>query len=144
MLVRGAGERDLPCLGICRGMQVVNVAYGGDLDQHLPDRLDHDIHRGAEGEFADHRVEVEPGSLAALAAGATDVAIKSYHHQGVARLGDGLRVTARAEGDGTVEAIEDVDRRFMLGVLWHPEEDEADRLIAAFVRECRKAAAARA
>jgi putative glutamine amidotransferase len=144
MLVRGAGERDLPCLGICRGMQVVNVAYGGDLDQHLPDRLDHDIHRGAEGEFADHRVEVEPGSLAALAAGATDVAIKSYHHQGVARLGDGLRVTARAEGDGTVEAIEDVERRFMLGVLWHPEEDEADRLIAAFVRECRKAAAARA
>ena len=143
-LVRAAGKRDLPCLGICRGMQVVNVAYGGALEQHLPDRLAHDIHRGTDGTFADHRVAVEPGSLAALAAGATEVAVKSYHHQGVARVGDGLRVTGRAEGDGTVEAIEDAGRRFMLGVLWHPEEDEADRLIAAFVAECRKAAATRA
>ena len=140
-LVRAAVERDLPCLGVCRGMQVVNVAYGGALDQHLADRLEHDIHRGDGGEFADHRVEVEPGSLAALAAGATRVAVKSYHHQGVARVGDGLRVSARAEGDGTVEAIEDASRRFVLGVLWHPEEDEADRLIGAFVQECREAAA---
>jgi len=141
LLVRSAAERDLPCLGICRGMQVVNVAYGGALEQHLPDTLEHDIHRGDGSEFADHRVEVEPESLAALAAGATQVAVKSYHHQGVARVGDGLRITARAEGDGTIEAIEDARRRFMLGVLWHPEEDEADRLIGAFVRECREAAA---
>ena len=139
-LVRAAVERDLPCLGVCRGMQVVNVAYGGALEQHLPDRLEHDIHRGDAGEFADHRVEVEPDSLAALAAGATHVAVKSYHHQGVSRVGDGLRVSARAEGDGTVEAIEDARRRFLLGVLWHPEEDEADRLVGAFVRECREAA----
>jgi len=137
LLVRAAAERDLPCLGICRGMQVVNVAYGGALEQHLPDRLDRDIHRGAEGEFADHQVEVEAGSLAALAAGATDVAVRSYHHQGVARVGDGLRVTAHAAGDGTAEAVEDAARRFMLGVLWHPEEDEADRLIGAFVAACR-------
>jgi gamma-glutamyl-gamma-aminobutyrate hydrolase PuuD len=136
MLVRAAAERDMPCLGICRGMQVVNVAYGGALEQHLPDRLEHDIHRGDGGNFADHAVDVEPGSLAALAAGDTRVAVKSYHHQGVARVGDGLRTTARAEGDGTVEALEDAGKRFMLGVLWHPEEDEADRLIAAFVREC--------
>jgi putative glutamine amidotransferase len=136
LLVRAAAERDLPCLGICRGMQVVNVAYGGALDQHLADRLAHDIHRGDDGEFADHEVDVEPESLAAIAAGATRVAVKSYHHQGVARVGDGLQVTARADGDGTVEAIEDVAKRFMLGVLWHPEEDEADRLIGAFVREC--------
>jgi gamma-glutamyl-gamma-aminobutyrate hydrolase PuuD len=68
------------------------------------------------------------------------VAVKSYHHQGVARVGDGLRVTAHAEGDGTVEAVEDTGRRFMLGVLWHPEEDEADRLIGAFVEECRAGA----
>jgi len=141
LLVRGAAQRDLPCFGVCRGMQVVNVAYGGALEQHLPDRLERDIHRGKGGEFADHAVAVEPGSLAALAAGATRVAVKSYHHQGVGRVGAGLRVTARAEGDGTVEAIEDARRRFMLGVLWHPEEDEADRLIAAFVRECREAAA---
>jgi putative glutamine amidotransferase len=137
LLVRLAAERDLPCLGICRGMQVVNVAYGGSLEQHLPDRLEHDIHRGENGDFADHQVEVEGGSLAALAAGATRVAVKSYHHQGVARVGDGLRVTAHAEGDGTGEAVEDAGRRFMLGVLWHPEEDEADRLIGAFVEECR-------
>lgn len=142
LLVRAAAERDLPCLGICRGMQVVNVAYGGSLEQHLADRLERDIHRGEAGEFADHPVEVEPESLAAVAAGATRVDVKSYHHQGVARVGDGLRVTARAEGDGTVEAIEDAGRRFMLGVLWHPEEDEADRLIGAFVQECREAAAA--
>jgi putative glutamine amidotransferase len=139
LLVRAAGERDLPCLGVCRGMQVVNVAYGGALEQHLPDRLERDIHRGDEGAFADHRVDVEPGSLAALAAGGTDVGVKSYHHQGVARVGEGLRVTGRAQGDGTVEAIEDDRRRFMLGVLWHPEEDEADRLIGAFVRECGEA-----
>jgi putative glutamine amidotransferase len=137
LLVRHAAERDLPCLGICRGMQVVNVAYGGALEQHLPDRLEHDIHRGENGDFSNHQVEVEPESLAAIAAGATRVAVKSYHHQGVARLGDGLRVTARAEGDDTVEAVEDAGRRFMLGVLWHPEEDEADRLIGAFVEECR-------
>jgi putative glutamine amidotransferase len=138
LLVRAAAERDIPCLGICRGMQVINVAYGGALEQHLPDRLADDIHRGANGDFSDHRVEVEPGSLAALAAGAIDVTVKSYHHQGVARVGDGLRVTARAERDGTAEAVEDAGRGFMLGVLWHPEEDEADRLIGAFVRACRR------
>jgi putative glutamine amidotransferase len=143
MLVRAAAERDLPCLGICRGMQIVNVAYGGTLDQHLPDRLEDDIHRGAGGDFADHRVRVQRGSLAALAAGAEEVAVKSYHHQGVTRIGEGLRVTGHA-ADGTVEAIEDPARRFVLGVLWHPEEDEADRLIGAFARECREAAAARA
>ncbi len=121
-------------------MQVVNVAYGGALEQHLPDRLEHDIHRGDNGDFADHEVEVEPDSLAALAAGATRVVVKSYHHQGLAGVGDGLRVSARAAGDGTVEAIEDAQRRFIFGVLWHPEEDETDRLIGAFVEECRAAA----
>jgi len=143
-LVRAASERDLPCLGICRGMQIVNVAHGGTLEQHLPDRLEHDIHRGADGDFADHEVEVEPRSLAAVAAGDTRIAVRSYHHQGVERVGEGLVVTARAEGDATVEGIEDPTRRFMLGVLWHPEEDETDRLIGAFVQECRARAAAEA
>jgi putative glutamine amidotransferase len=139
LLVRAAAERDLPCLGVCRGMQVVNVAHGGALEQHLPDRLADDIHRGADGDFSEHRVEIEPGSLAALAGRDGEVAVKSYHHQGVARIGEGLRVTARAAGDGTAEAVEDTRRRFMLGVLWHPEEDQADRLIGAFVRECGRA-----
>jgi len=143
-LVRAASERDLPCLGICRGMQIVNVAHGGTLEQHLPDRLEHDIHRGADGDFADHEVEVEPRSLAAVAAGDTRIAVRSYHHQGVERVGEGLVVTARAEGDATVEGLEDPTRRFMLGVLWHPEEDETDRLIGAFVQECRARAAAEA
>jgi len=143
-LVRAASERDLPCLGICRGMQIVNVAHGGTLEQHLPDRLEDDIHRGADGDFADHRVDVEPHSLAAVAAGDTRIAVRSYHHQGVERVGEGLVVTARAEGDATVEGIEDPTRRFMLGVLWHPEEDETDRLIGAFVQECRARAAAEA
>jgi putative glutamine amidotransferase len=137
LLVRAAAARDLPCLGICRGMQLLNVAYGGALEQHLADRLDADIHRGDNGSFSDHNVEVEPETLAAQAAGAARVVVKSCHHQGVARVGEGLRVTARAAGDGTIEAIEDAGRRFMLGVLWHPEEDEADRLIEAFVQECR-------
>ena len=142
MLVRRAAELDLPCLGICRGMQVVNVAYGGALDQHLADGLEDDIHRGPVGVFADHFVDVEDASLAARAAGGTRGAVKSWHHQGVARVGEGLRVTARAAGDGTAEGIEDTTRRFMLGVLWHPEEDDADRLIAAFVAECRAASGA--
>jgi putative glutamine amidotransferase len=143
-LVRAASARDLPCLGICRGMQIVNVAHGGTLEQHLPDRLEDDIHRGADGDFADHRVDVEPHSLAAVAAGDTRIAVRSYHHQGVERVGEGLVVTARAEGDATVEGLEDPTRRFMLGVLWHPEEDETDRLIGAFVQECRARAAAEA
>jgi putative glutamine amidotransferase len=143
-LVRAASARDLPCLGICRGMQIVNVAHGGTLEQHLPDRLEDDIHRGADGDFADHRVDVEPHSLAAVAAGDTRIAVRSYHHQGVERVGEGLVVTARAEGDATVEGLEDPTRRFMLGVLWHPEEDETDRLIGAFVQECRARVAAEA
>src|SRR5688572_23846270 len=73
LLVRAAAARDLACLGVCRGMQVVNVAYGGSLEQHLAERLKRDIHRGDDGEFADHRVRVEPETLAALAAGATRV-----------------------------------------------------------------------
>ena len=81
-------------------MQVVNVAYGGTLDQHLPDRLEDDIHRGEAGAFVDHEVEVDPESLAALAAGATRVAVKSYHHQGVVGSAGAQRHRARAD-DGT-------------------------------------------
>ena len=106
VLVRQAARLGLPCLGICRGMQVINVAYGGTLDQHLPERLDDDIHSGEADSFAQHEVEVEPGSLAAVAGGATRLEINSAHHQGIDRLGAGLTVTARA-ADGTVEAIED-------------------------------------
>ena len=134
-LVRGAQERGLPVLGVCRGMQLINVARGGTLEQHLADVVEADIHRGAPGRFSDHRVRLEPGALAARAVGADAVTVKSYHHQGMRQLGQGLRATGWANGDGIVEAIEDPGRRFLLGVQWHPEEDEASRLIAALVEE---------
>jgi len=142
-LVRRALERDLPCLGICRGMQVINVARGGTLHQHLPDVLGHEQHRRALGSFegADHDVRLAPGSLAARAAGEEHHVTKSHHHQGVDRIGEGLTVTGWAELDELPEAIELGENRFALGVQWHPEADERSRLIASLVRE---AAATRA
>jgi putative glutamine amidotransferase len=139
-LAAGALERDLPLLGVCRGMQLMNVARGGTLHQHLPDVLGHEEHRRVSGSFdgADHDVALEPGSLAARAAGEEHHATKSHHHQGVDRVGEGLAVTGRAP-DGLVEALELPGRRFALGVQWHPEADEASRLIAALVAEARAA-----
>lgn len=136
-LVRRALERDMPLLGICRGMQILNVARGGTLHQDLPRLLGHEHHRRVPGSFdgADHDVLLEAGSLAARAAGEERHATKSHHHQGVERVGDGLKVTGRADVDDLVEAIEDPTRRFALGVQWHPEADERSRLIAALVEE---------
>jgi len=136
-LVRRALERDLPVLGICRGMQIMNVALGGSLHQDLPELLHHDQHRRVSGSFdgADHDVRLLAGSLAARAAGEERHATKSHHHQGVDRIGDGLRVTGRADVDGLAEAIEEPSSRFVLGVQWHPEADERSRLIAALVEE---------
>ncbi len=132
-LTRRALERDLPLLGVCRGMEVLNVAAGGTLELHLPDRLGHEGHRPVAGSWAEHEVRLEPGSLAARAAGAERLEVKTHHHQGVGELGEGLRPTAWA-GDGeTIEAIESAERRFVLGVLWHPEEDPGDRIIPALV-----------
>ena len=133
-LVRAAKDRQMPILGICRGMQVLNVAYGGGIEQHIPDVVGHEDHRHTLGTFADHVVELEPGSLAARAVGAERAPVKSHHHQGVKEIGAGLAVTARAE-DETVEAIEDPSCPFVLGVLWHPEEDEKSQLIKALVSE---------
>ena len=134
-LVRGALVRKLPILGICRGMQVLNVAYGGTIEQHLPDALGHEEHRHTPGSFADHEVRLDPGSLAAHAAGAERTPVKSHHHQGIKEVGSGLKVTGWAAEDDAVEALEDPSCPFVLGVLWHPEEDENSRLIKALVSE---------
>ena len=140
-LARRALERDIPLLSICRGMQLMNVARGGTLTQHLPDDLGHEDHRRTPGSFADadHDVRLAGGSLAARAAGETDHATLSHHNQGVDELGRGLVVTGRSDLDELPEAIELPDRRFVLGVQWHPEADERSRLIAALVEEAARA-----
>ena len=136
-LTRAAIERDLPVLGICRGMQLINVARGGTLLQHLPERHGHHEHRRVVGSFdgADHDVVLSEGSLAARAAGELSHATKSHHHQGVDRLGAGLTVSGVSTLDDLPEAIELPERRFVLGVQWHPEADTASRVIGAFVAE---------
>ena len=134
-LVRRALECDVPVLGICRGMQVMNVACGGTLHQHLPELFGHEEHRRVLGSFdgADHDVRLTPGSLAARAAGEELHATKSHHHQGIDRVGEGLVVTGWALVDELPEAIELPGNDFALGVQWHPEADETSRLIGALV-----------
>jgi putative glutamine amidotransferase len=144
-LVAAAVDGGVPVLGICRGMQVLNVARGGTLEQHLPDVVGHDRHAQEPGRYADHEVRLEEDSLAARAVGAERTAVKSYHHQGVRTLGDELRATGFSLlGDDIVEAIELPDQRFALGVLWHPEEDEGSRVVDALVTAARERGAVEA
>jgi putative glutamine amidotransferase len=144
-LTRRAVERDMPVLGICRGMQVINVALGGTLHQHLPDLLGHEFHRRRLGTFEgnEHDVHLRSGSLAALAAGEEMHETRSHHHQGVATIGAGLEVTGHAVMDELPEAIEAPDRRFVLGVQWHPEADEESRVVGALVAQARRYRASR-
>ena len=145
-LTRAAIERDVPVLGICRGMQLINVALGGTLVQHLPEHLAHEHHRRVVGTFdgSDHDVDVLDGTLAADVIGAGRHGTKSHHHQGVDRLGDGLLVGARsALGDGVVEAIELPQPGFVLGVQWHPEADPASPVIGGLIAAAREHAQAR-
>jgi putative glutamine amidotransferase len=130
-------ERDLPLLGVCRGMQVMNVARGGTLIEHLPDAVGHEDHRAVPGAFGDHDVRLVSGSLAARAAGSELHATKSHHHQGVDVIGDGLHVTGWASLDDLPEALEDPARRFALGVQWHPEADPVSAEIGALVEAAR-------
>jgi gamma-glutamyl-gamma-aminobutyrate hydrolase PuuD len=135
-LLQAALARDMPVLAVCRGSQVLNVALGGDLIQHLPDEVGHDNHKHTPGEYSDHDVALEPETRLAALLGA-HAPVKSHHHQGFGRLGSGLREAARAD-DGTLEALEDPSRRFVLGVLWHPEAGEDQRLFAELVEEARR------
>jgi putative glutamine amidotransferase len=132
-LLAAALERDMPVLAVCRGSQVLNVARGGDLVQHLPDELGHEQHKHTPGEYSDHDVTLEPDTRVGGILGER-APVKSHHHQGFGRIGEGLRESGYAE-DGTVEALEDPSKRFAVGVLWHPEEGEDMALFEALVHE---------
>lgn len=137
-LINAAIETDLPLLAVCRGMQLLNVARGGTLIQDLPD-----YHRPNPGSFegSEHDVKLADGSLAAAVTGELLHSAMQHHHQGVDRIGDGLTVTGWAVDDDFPEAIEMNDRRFVLGVQWHPEADPESSVIGAFVRASAEATA---
>lgn len=129
-LMRAALDRDLPLLGICRGMQLMAAVHGGSLIQHLPDQVGHERHRPAPGEYGVHEVRFAPGSrVEAILGSATTV--PSYHHQGVDSPGS-LAITGWADDD-TPEVVEHPNRTFAIGVLWHPEASDDGRLFEALV-----------
>jgi putative glutamine amidotransferase len=135
-LLQAALERDVPTLAVCRGVQLLNVARGGDLVQHLPERVGHERHRETPGTFTQHVVEVQEGSRLQTVVG-PDPHVTSHHHQSLGRTGEGLVETAWAE-DGTVEAVEDPTKRFALGVQWHPEAGDDQALFEVLVDEARR------
>ena len=142
-LMKAALGRDMPVLGICRGVQVLNIARGGNLIQHLPEIVGHEGHKhDPPGSFSDHDVEIEPETTLAKILGDRHP-VKSHHHQGLDAVGKGLRVSAHAD-DGSIEGVEDPEHRFAVGVLWHPEAGEDRKLFQALVEQAREYKQARA
>jgi putative glutamine amidotransferase len=140
-VARRADARGMPILAICRGTQALNVVRGGALHQHLPEISTEISHRqGIPGDQTSHAVEVDPDSKLAAALGGTEIDVNSFHHQAIDRLGEGLRISARAP-DGTVEAVEDPSRPFLIGVQWHAEtlvhRPYEAALFRRFVEACR-------
>jgi putative glutamine amidotransferase len=144
-LLRAARERGMPVFGICRGIQIMNVALGGDLFQDLPSQAESTVGHAQKtlGEGAWHEIEVRPGTRLADVLGEAKVAVNSYHHQACRRVAPGLSVTATTP-DGIVEAVEDPGHPFFLAVQWHPEVLEGGmarssrRLFAGFVAAARE------
>ncbi|MFI6602126.1 gamma-glutamyl-gamma-aminobutyrate hydrolase family protein [Nonomuraea sp. NPDC050536] len=134
-LMDGALRRGLPFLGICRGMQVLNVALGGTLHQHLPDVVGHGLHSPAPGKYGSLPVRPVPGTRLAELLGEAPVDASHYHHQAIDRLADGLTISAHAD-DGTIEAVDVDDHPFALAVQWHPEVGTDDRLFKALITAC--------
>lgn len=130
-LLTAALERDIPVLGVCRGAQLLNVALGGDLRQHVPDDAGHDGHRPTPGVYGTVTAELDVAALPGQLLG-TSVDVPCHHHQSVGRLGRGLAVTGRS-ADGTVEAVELTGRAFVCGVQWHPEAGPDPRLFDGLV-----------
>jgi putative glutamine amidotransferase len=145
-LCRHALAIGLPLLGICRGLQVINVALGGTLHQHLPDLVDHDGHSPSPGGYGTHKVSVAPGSRLHGTLGRTEAAVPTHHHQAIDKLGTSLVATAWAD-DGVVEAVEiaQPDEQaagvapFMVAVQWHPEAGDDLSLFAALVAAAAQA-----
>lgn len=132
-----ADAREIPILAICRGTQALNVVRGGTLLQHLPDLGGEIAHRQrVPGNEASHPITIDPASRLATTIDACDTSVNSFHHQAIERLGDGLVATAWA-ADGTIEAVEDPSREFLLGVQWHAElltgRPEEQQLFRSFV-----------
>jgi putative glutamine amidotransferase len=134
-VVEKALELDRPFLGICRGLQVLNVARGGTLKQDIADETGSTLHRRRLGSFegTEHVVQISEGSLAHRAIGELETVARCHHHQAIDEVGNGLVVSARAVADGMVEAVEVPENRFALAVQWHPEADRASRVIASMV-----------
>jgi putative glutamine amidotransferase len=137
-LLRAALDRRVPVLGICRGPQVINVALGGTLHQHLPDVLGHSGHRVADATFASHTAHIEAGSRLNGLLG-DSIQTRCYHHQAIDQVATGLVASARC--DGIVEGIASAGADFVVGVQWHPEENLDDlRLFAALVDAAKTSA----
>ena len=134
-LIERARERDMPLLGICRGMQILSVAHGGRMHQHLDTTPGHEGHGGFFGKSTEHGVVVEGDSQLAGIMG-DSFTVNSLHHQGVSDAGS-LDVSARADHDGLIEGVERRDKKFCIGVQWHPERKGHDLLFSALIQAAR-------